>query len=41
VPETSEQARVGEYLTDLWAAGDDCRTKLAAVKAWVKKAAAK
>ena len=41
VPATDEQARVGEYLTDLWAAGDDCRLKLKAVKAWVERNAAK
>lgn len=34
VPETNEQARVGEYIADLWSAGDDCRAKLAAVKTW-------
>jgi hypothetical protein len=38
VPDTIEQARVGEYLTDLWASGDDCRAKLNAVRQWVKDA---
>ena len=32
VPETDSQAVVGQYVVDLWAAGDDCRTKLAAIK---------
>ncbi|MGB8601286.1 MAG: hypothetical protein WCD42_03730 [Rhizomicrobium sp.] len=36
VPDATDQARVGEYITDLWAAGDDCRTKLKAVRQWVK-----
>ena len=32
VPDTDSQATVGQYVVDLWAAGDDCRTKLAAIK---------
>lgn len=32
VPVTDSQAVVGEYLVDLWAAGDDCRQKLTLVR---------
>lgn len=37
VPDRSAGAKaVGRYITDLWDAGDDCRTRLRAVKGLVE-----
>lgn len=33
-PDGAEARAVGVYILDLWAAGDDCRRKLAAITAW-------
>ncbi|SBV94214.1 hypothetical protein KL86APRO_10484 [uncultured Alphaproteobacteria bacterium] len=34
VPATNSDAAVADYLADLWSAGEDCRTRLACVRAW-------
>lgn len=39
VPITNDQGVLAGYLADLWAAGEDCRAKLAAVRIWSEGAA--
>jgi hypothetical protein len=34
VPADLGDATVADYVADLWAAGEDCRTRLACVRAW-------
>lgn len=34
VPADKSDAVVSDYVADLWAAGEDCRTRLACVLAW-------
>lgn len=37
VPEAADQSAVAGYLVDLWAAGESCRARLAAVLAWSRE----
>lgn len=34
VPASNSDEVAGDYVADLWAAGEDCRTRLACVLAW-------
>lgn len=34
VPDARDQAEVADYVVDLWAAGDDCRAKVRAIRQW-------
>lgn len=37
VPEAADQSAVASYLVDVWAAGESCRSRLAAVLAWSRE----
>ncbi|WP_272487548.1 MULTISPECIES: hypothetical protein [Haematospirillum] len=37
MPEAADQSAVAGYLVDVWAAGESCRSRLAAVLAWSRE----